>query len=925
MISKFFLIFASLMFVDFANAEEPELAQAGDLNCPYVTRAQYDAIDMALPCVNFRLADPNFQGSRFLRESMRQGVYNELVQRNQIESNCKANAYAAKVNNNSDLESSTEEIASRFVHYRSAFRNLRDQSRSESEAVLRGRDCRSEACWSNNAAQAARFSGNEAERNRQRDQLIARIPYGFEPHVANAIKELDEQLPDNFPEGATQAQINLFRSKIREGFAETSRAYRASNEHFASLFRATDCAVQETPTSVRHISLPEETAPRSCPAGQTPVGGSYLQEDGTWRALSQSGAITSLAREMRSPGSENFQNILQNSLNCNGDPYAQHQANLSSFAIATGALALVPGVGLLVVTGISAYVYSQEVIHSCFGGQATGFRVTDGTSCSRGMGLEGAVHSADSTDCGRDVLTAVGAVAFSGAIGTTRRILSGAEGVLGGATGAAVRNADNIVAATADDAARLVDDAGEDVIVVTAPSRRRRTEAPDSGRGRRPGRSATADADAPPSGGAAVRDRTPPAGDRTPSGGARGSSAADDVVDVSDARVTAAATPESGGVPHVETTTPSTSLVERNIDNIDVRLSETELRALSNETYARKREIDGIIGGRGNDIHEEQRILNEYLERNDIEGYIRMRRAAAPEEFTETMANNLRNQVRILQNERTVLTRARVNDDLAAARANGAEVRTVDCAPVNGLNSVTAFHAATRCHTIRFTRAVENYCSCGGRGALGAWAGPCAEAAGDYLTAGELADRDALPTDSARGLRECKRLRIPAGTVVVQGGLRPTMAGHGGAAQIYIPSRGLAPRRNATGGWDDARLEATETQRRALGISDADVTAAPQVEVVAVAPVHSSPELREIFNAGRECRIANACTQTEIRAFTDAFNRFDRRNPGSLTSEERSQFTEWTDWLRNCRSISLRRGESSFSAYDRLRPGCRGN
>jgi hypothetical protein len=922
MISKNYFLLPLILFATAARAEEPELAEAGSLNCPIVTDAQYSAIDRALPCVNFRLADENLRGSRFLREAMRQGVYGELVQRNEIESSCKANAYASKVNNTQELDASTEEIAARFVHYRSAFRSLRDASRRDTAATIEGNgDCRSEACWSMQAARGAQFSGREAERNRQRDQLIARIPYGFEPHVANAIKELDEQLPDNFPEGATQAQINLFRSKIREGFAETSRAYRASHEHFRSLWRATECVVQETPTRVRHISTPVETAGRTCPAGQTPAGGSYLQEDGTWRALSQSGAVTSLARELRDP-SPRFQSIIQNSLACNADPYAQHQANLSSFAIATGALALVPGVGLLVVTGISAYVYSQEVIHSCFGGQATGFRVTNGTSCSRGMGLESAIHSADSTDCGRDVLTAVGAVAFSGAIGTTRRILSGAEGALGGATGAVVRNADNVVAASAGDAAVLADDATENVIVVTGtrPRPRGGRETPSPG-GRR-SRSAAADADAPmPAGRGAARDRTPAAG-----GGA-----ADDVGETAGAAAArngdeaAASAARRGDVSdasaaaHVESTTPSTRIVDRNIDNMDVRLNETELRQLSEETYARKREIDSIIGGRGNDIHEEHRILNEFLERNDIDGYIRARG------LTGENARNLREQVQILQRERTVLTRARVNDDIAAARANGAEVRTVDCAPVNGLNSVTAFHAATRCHTIRFTRAVENYCSCGGRGALGAWAGPCAEAAGDYLTAGELADRDALPTDSARGLRECKRLRIPAGTVVVQGGLRPTMAGHGGAAQIYIPSRGLAPRRNASGGWDDARLESTESQRRALGISDSDVTAAPQVEVVAVAPVHSSPELREIFNAGRECRIANACTQTEIRAFTDAFNRFDRRNPGSLTLEERRQFTEWTDWLRNCRSISLRRGESSFSAYDRLRPGCRGN
>lgn len=906
MIGKNFIIVSTLVLAGVVHADEPALAEAGASNCPYVSREQYDAIDMALPCVNFRLHNPEFQGSRFLRESMRQGVYNELVQRNQLESSCKANAYAEKLNSDSQMDDAYEEIAARFVHYRPAFRSLREARQQDNAAVMEGRDCRSESCWSREAAEGAQFSARDAERNRQRDQLIARIPYGFEPHVADAIRQLDAQLPDNFPEGATQEQINLFRSKLRDAFYETQRAYNASNEHFRSLFRATDCAVQETPTSIRHIAVPEELAGRTCPAGQTPVGGSYLQEDGTWRALSQSGAITGLAREITSPSDARFQSILQNSLNCNADPYAQRQANLSSFAIATGALALVPGVGLLVVTGISAYVYSQQVMHSCFGGQATGFRVVDGLACTQGMGLDGAVHSADSTDCGRDVLTAVGAVAFSGAVGTTRRLLSGAEGVLGGAGTAAVRNADNVVGAATSDVAssgaRVADDAGENVIVVngTRPQGRSGRRASDRRRPR--------DAEAPST------TRRPETGDRTPTAGA--ASAADEVAEAGEARVAGAAAagdaaPTPGG--RVPANTSSRRLVDQNIDNADVRLSEDQMRALQEETFNRKADIDRIIGRQNRNINDEHTALNEALDSGQLDRYIRERGLNAAD------ARQLRESIEILQRERTVLTRARVNEDLDVLAREGAEVRTVPCDPVNGLNGTPAFHTAARCSVVRFRTAVENYCSCGARGSLGSWAGPCANALTDYLSGGQLADRDALPSASASALRECKRIRIPAGTTVVHGGLRPTFSGHGGAAQIFLPTRAFAAR-----GDDTARLVASREARGRLGISDDAITGADEIEIVAVAPVSPNRELTELFDAGRVCRQnPNGCTRAETERFAEEYQRFTRANPGRVTNEERAQFQEWHDWIRGCRIISPTRGGSTFGPFDPTRPGCR--
>lgn len=910
--------------------------------CPYITRPNLEAIDAALPCVNFTDVDgvnPNSSLQSDLRQDLRQGVYSDLVARNQMEAGCRASLISQKVNNSAEMERVYDEIADRFVHYRQAFRHLREAGARDqqlTDITINSTPRGEPGATAANGALRGMQGMRDSTRDAQRDQLIARIPYGNEPYVADAIRQLDIEMPENFPQN--REQVNQFKQKILTAFGQTQRAYTASNQHFQSLWRETNCAIQ-TPQGVSTLgrvigAIPSECpaeAPRAagplrnasewrtcnCPSGYTSVGGTYAQEDGTWRALSRSGSINSYAEDVNHPIA-NLQGILRRTVTCNADRYAAEQEALSSFGIVAGVASLVPGIGPLVVVGVSSLVYGQQIMNACYGGQATGFRVVNGTSCTDGLGLQSAIQAADSTDCGAAVLNLVGATAFSGAVASTRRVLSGAEGILGGRIDDAARVATSGFADAGGAGARTLDDA-------TA-----------AGTAARTGERAT--------GGGTRRVTGTGAGDDAGRTAGRGADSADDAARASDEAVDVLPTPDIPNVSAAERARlqssslpdrlPSNSrgrrLVEDNRTNPEVRLTDDQERLISEETFARKREIDELIGGRpGRDIHQDHAELNRYLEgpgsyEENINRYIQARG------FTGDRARRLRESVEILQRERTVLTRTRVNRDLDAARAAGAEVRTVPCGGVNSLNDTLAFHDRAKCSVIRFTRAVENYCACGGRGSLGSWAGPCAQAFEDYLTSDQLADRDALPGDSARGLRECRRIRIPANTVVVHGGLRPTMSGHGGAAQLFLPTRALAPRapRGSAAGTppSTARLDETRAVREEeLGISDADITGAPQIEAIAVAPLHPSRELTEVFNAGRICRQnPNGCSSTDVASFTDQFNRYARRHPNEINSEQRQQFAEWADWLRNCRPIQMG-GDSSFGAYDRFRPGCRGN
>lgn len=877
--------------------------QAHGEACPYILGDNYDALDAALPCVNFRNVPQQYRntlatGQRHMRGALQHGIYTELVGSNLQESICRRDAYADKLNNAAEMERIFDDIAARFVHYRSNLRQLREASARDATLTRMSYGPRGEP--GETAARGASegmLGLRDAARDRQRDQLISRIPYGFEPHIANAIRELDLDLPEDFPEGG--ADVAEFRRKIYAAFRSTWEAYDASEKHFRSLERATHCVIERPPQPAETIYRPEETAPRECPAGEEPRGTGFFQEEGTWRAFSQSGAIEALSTRINHPVPRT-QQALRSTVTCEGDPYAQERANLSSANIIIGGVMFIPGVGPLIGIGMAAALYGDRIYRSCYQ-QATGFRVTAEQSCSAGVGLEAAVHAADTTDCGSDIFEGAMFLPFSG---VTRSI-----GGIARTFGARGRSATGYLSSFADDGARIAgsgaDDAGrlgsggadeiaevvdDTPIVVTGTRTRTRTRTRVADDVRRPA----------------------PAG----RGGTRG--AAETTEEAGDtARAGAQSRSERVSVSDADRTRLS-EFVDNNIGVDDVRLSTADDRALAQITYDRKREIDELIGGRaGRDIHAEHAELNRYLDRGDLDGYIRNR------SFGTERARQLREAVTALQRERTVLTRARVNADLATLRPPRATTRSVECAAVNALNSNPAFHRGSRCSVVTFRETVENYCACGQAGGLGAWAGPCAEHFLDYLTPEELADRDALPERSARGLQDCKRIRIPAGTTVVHGGLNPTMSGHGGAAQIFIPSRALAPRvRN--GRVDSSRLDGATDALNTLGIPrEAVVLAddAPRIQVIAVAPLHPDPTVTRIFSDARACGGPGNCSQQDVNTFVVRFNLYRNQNPNQVTDLQRSQFDEWTQWLRGCRDIDVS-GTSSYGPIISTRPGC---
>lgn len=741
-------------------------------------------------------------------------------------------------------------------------------------------------------------------------QYIAAFPYGHEPAVAAAL-------------------LNMFKAG-----RFNAAAYQA--------------ALSQTRNNYYGFVPYFESRSRSTPEGGT----MYCVDQEFKQFAARSGAIDDMFTDMRrrgvlvssagqaNPGWAEIQcymtdtyrdSIDRRNSYVNGLLMAGGIATAAVFALPTGGASLVAAGAGFTVSAVSISEGVREIHEQC---HKTEFFVNPSTECNPEAQYTRMINIRDNDACAGAIGMQVLNVAFAGIDAVA--ILRGTAGLVRGATGEARAVTAEVRAATAVDPASAV--AGERVLAGVGEGTGRGTAGTTSefaGVASTRAENMAAELDTDIADFTARRGRAPTAAERRDLSrqvtqrferqaaelrSARADVARRRAADTSaDSARTAGTTGRRSRetLPrHIPDNTAPKRLADLHIDDPNVTLNPAQERMLAQETFERKAEVDRLIGGRrGRDIHDENAELNRYLERNDLEGYIRNRG------FGRERAQNLRESVTIMQRERTVLTRARVNRDLEELRVRGAPAREIECEAANALNSTLAFHSSARCSVVRLTRDISNYCSCGAHGRLGAWVGPCAEHILDYLTPDQLADRDALPTNSARGLQECKRVILRQGTVLVHGGLRPTMSGHGGAAQMFVPAQGMRPR-TVDGVLDSSRLDAGATSLQRIGITRADVINGPRMEVTAVAPLHPSPTVTRIFSDARVCGGPTNCSAEDVNAFVLRFNIFSRQHPEQVTDLQRAQFMEWTEWLRGCRSIDVS-GSSSYSDLNISIPRCR--
>lgn len=818
-----------------------------------ISNSMMDAIDSALPCVNFMQELGNYPNSELdamLRPVLQKGIYNELISRNIPEAECRSAAYSQKQRDSAEMERIYDEIEIRFRHYRGALASLRHERMVDEEIAAIQRQYANDGSGgrSSFAMSEVLRGARDEERDRKRDQLLARIPYGTEPRVAEALRRLDETLPADFP---LSGDINAFKTAIYNAFSATVSDYNASVSHFRSLYRPTNCVRSVRPTEADAINYEGLASdPTSCPSGYTSTGGTYVYEEGTARALSLSGSYVNLSEQItnRNVAAE-FIPVARSILACEADQYQVQRENLSSFTIVAGIGMAVPGLGPLVVGPIVGLVYAQQLYTSCFN-TATGFRVVAEQSCAAGTGLQAASHAADSTNCGSDVLEAAGLLAFSGvgrALRDTERLL----GIAGNSRMSAFASARAArTAGSTDDVARTTGAAGDTVrggadevasggqdIVVTGSAGSTRAERAEllERAQRRERAIARAEADIP---------RATREGDRWRD------------------RRDAALARAQRDIPEAQRIRrrPTPTVTDDNVDEV----LEASLRD--------KDELDQLLRDLGvPNVAETHAAINGSA--GGLEGFIRRNPNMTPQQQARLRA--LHSQLIEDRRELTRFETQRDLDRIQTREGGDATVeRQLDCSAINRMWENPPFERGSGCQVVTFNAATDAYCACGGTGGAGNWVMPCAESRGRYRNMDRLLDVTATPVTSAMQL--CRRIELPEGSTCIHGGLGPTMAGYGGGAQMLC---------NSHGAWYDGASNAgggtrVQAMSREQGFDLPPITERSTVRRIAV--VHNDEGVTDILFQVRQCLETssnNMCSERQIAAIRRQYDEYVSTRP----------------------------------------------
>lgn len=497
-------IFLFAFLIILMMGENSAQATSSDLSCAPIDRETFDAIDAAMPCINFE--DPSTYsvagtpitrgGPLLLRPLLQKGVYQQVMRDNQTETECRRDKYRALKASPENTQQMLDAVKAGFLHYLPALRSLINDNVT---------DIQQSSMYVDDGGMAPPgLADRLTARDNEMRQLASRVPFGFEPRISGKLYELARRFQPGFQNDP--AQVAQFEQEIRSALDQTIQGYDQATTMIRGLWRAQTCVYRSSgPSNCGRGDIRNQgansaayncvhqyamnNAPRACPAGQAEAGGFYVHSEDTSdsqtladitsleKAFSAAGSYTTVAQEVRARlGTHPLASQISHTLQCNADHYADEREGQEAISfIAAGAAA---GPGGAAVALIYLPFAAQSIINSCFR-QTTGFLVANGRSCSENGNLVGdAIHAADSSDCGKNIIdgTLNVAVPLAGEVvdGVRTARAAGAEARVAGAEadalGAEARVAGTEVRA-ADDEVRVLSDAesaaANDEIVVT--------------------------------------------------------------------------------------------------------------------------------------------------------------------------------------------------------------------------------------------------------------------------------------------------------------------------------------------------------------------------------------------------------------------------------------------------------------------------
>ncbi len=191
---------------------------AGINSCGEVTPQNVSGLNRALPCVNYNGTDANNQAAW---ESTQTIVFAELARRNRSESGCRIEFFGRAQTDPDFTDKITEKMIPQFLKIRGELRRLKNSISRNFEDLAQNlsRPANPEAAGAIYAVASTR----DKDLNEKLRRLLATVPLGHEPEVAEFLIRADNELPQDFYKSVQG--LGRFRNSLPAVFHETTKKY----------------------------------------------------------------------------------------------------------------------------------------------------------------------------------------------------------------------------------------------------------------------------------------------------------------------------------------------------------------------------------------------------------------------------------------------------------------------------------------------------------------------------------------------------------------------------------------------------------------------------------------------------------------------------------------------------------------------------
>lgn len=199
---------------------------AGINSCGEVTPQTAGLLNRSLPCVNYFGSYVDNQDAWEKSQSI---VFAELARRNRSESACRVEFFSRGITDENFADTITEKMIPQFLKIRAELRRIRAAITQNGDDFVR--NSRLIMQPEGAAALAYGAAARDTELNNQLKRLLATVPLGHEPEVAEFLIRADAELPADFYK--TPQGIGRFRDSLPAVFSAAAQKYIKNQDYLS--------------------------------------------------------------------------------------------------------------------------------------------------------------------------------------------------------------------------------------------------------------------------------------------------------------------------------------------------------------------------------------------------------------------------------------------------------------------------------------------------------------------------------------------------------------------------------------------------------------------------------------------------------------------------------------------------------------------